>query len=67
MEGSLTAYGEAWSGENRKAFAKMLIFELGFDRCIGVYRVVNGRSGLPGTRKAVYVQAREISRNREQK
>lgn len=51
----LTAYGEAWSVEDQKGFAKMLLLELAFDRCIGVYQVVNGRSGVPGTRKGVYV------------
>ena len=29
----------------------MLILELGFDGCIAVYQIVNGRSGIPGTRK----------------
>lgn len=56
--------GRVW---NQKGFAKMLLSELAFDRCIGVYQVVNGRSDVPGTRKGVYVQAREMSKNREQK
>lgn len=51
----LTAYGEAWSVENQKGSAKMLLLELAFDRCIGVYQVVNGRSGVAGTTKGVYV------------
>lgn len=50
-EGANCACGGAWSGANQKGFAKMLISELGFDGCIGVYQVVNGRSGIPGTRK----------------
>lgn len=41
------ACGEAWSGETQGGFAKMLLFEMGFDGYIGVYQVVNGSSGIP--------------------
>lgn len=53
-----------WKESER--FCKDATFELGFDRRIGVYQVVNGRSGIPGTRKGMYVQAREMAKNREQ-
>lgn len=41
------ACGGAWSGETQEGFAKMLLFEMGFDGYIGVYQAVNGRSGIP--------------------
>lgn len=45
------ACGVARSGDNQTGFAKMLILELGFDGCIGAYQAMNGKSGIPGTRK----------------
>lgn len=57
MSGALWEHsgGRAWPGENQKGLAKMLTSELGFDRCMGVYGVVNGRRRIPGTKKGMCV------------